>query len=92
MMASKSKINTYMGRFGTKAEAQKRARERQRYGYATRIEKDVAIHRGKKYVGYRLYESQRPVRHTWWAEHLTGESVRAYIARMKRKGIKAFKD
>lgn len=89
-MATKSKINSYMGRFRTKAEAQKRAKDRRRYGYVHRIEKDVVVHQGKKYVGYKLYESQRPVRHTWWSEHLPGESTKAYLARMKRKGIKAF--
>lgn len=89
MAKTKAKINTYMGRFKTKAEATKRAKMRQKYGYAHRIVLDVVVHGGKKYKGYALYESQRPVRHTWWEEHLPGESVVAYLARMKRKGIKA---
>ena len=78
-----------MGRYNTKAEAQRRAKKRQRYGFSTRIVSDDVTHEGKKYKGYRLYESQRPVRHTWWNEHLPGESAKEYLARMRKKGIKA---
>ena len=27
----------------------------------------------------------------WWAEHLPGESVKDYLARMRRKGIRAYR-
>jgi len=90
-MATKSKLNSYMGRFKTKAEALKKAKDRKRYGYATRIVSDTVVFEGKKYRGYKLYESQRPTRHTWWSEHLPGESVKDYLARMRRKGIRAYK-
>lgn len=88
---TKSKYPSYMGRFRTKAEAQKKARMRRRYGYEHKIVKDDVRHEGKLYRGWKLMETQRPVRHTWWAEHLPGESVKAYIARMKKRGIKAYK-
>ena len=54
MAKTKSTINTYMGRFKTKAEATKRAKMRQKYGYAHRIVLDVVVHGGKKYKGYAL--------------------------------------
>jgi len=88
-MASKTKYPSYMGSFQTKAEAQRKAKDRARYGYAHQIVKYTVEHDGKKYVRYKLMESQRPVRHTWWAEHLPGESTKDYLARMRKRNIKA---
>ncbi len=90
-MATKSRFVAYMGWFETKAEAEKKARDRRRYGYEHKIVKDDVKHEGKTYRGYKVMETYRPVRHTWWNEHLSGENVRDYIARMKRRGIKAYK-
>lgn len=87
---TKSKFVSYMGRFKTKAEAQAKAKSRAKYGYAHKIVKDDVKHEGKTYRGWKLMETQRPARHTWWGEHLPGESVKTYLARMKRKGIKAY--
>lgn len=88
---TKSKFTSYMGHFRTKAEAEKRVRDRHRYGYEHYILKDDSRFGGKVYRGWKVMETQRPVRHTWWEEHLSGESVKRYIARMKRKGIKAYR-
>jgi hypothetical protein len=73
-----------------KAAAEKYAKSRTRYGYAHKIIPYQTSYEGKKIKGYKVYESQRPVRHTWWQEHLPRESTRAYLARMKRRGIKAY--
>lgn len=86
-----TKYPSYMGLFKTKAEAQRRAGDRSKYGYAHKIERVVLSVDGRKLVRYKLWESQRPVRHTWWEEHLSGESVEKYLARMRRKGIKAYR-
>ena len=91
-MVTKTKYPSFMGHFKTKAEAQRKVRDRKRYGYDHRIIAVFSLYDGKKYKGYEVMESQRPVRHTWWLEHLIGESVKDYLARMKRRGIKAFKE
>lgn len=87
---TKSKFKRFMGRLKTKAEAEKKARDRKRYGYDHKIVKDDVRFEGRLYRGWKVMETQRPVRHTWWNEHMMGESTKHYIDRMKKKGIKAY--
>ena len=89
-MVTRTKYPIYMGFFRTKKEVTKRAKFRQRHGYAVLIKPVVYKVEGRTIRGYQLYESQRPVRHTWWAEHLFGETPKEYLSRMERRGIKAY--
>jgi hypothetical protein len=88
---TKSKFPSYMGRFKTKKEAEARAKQRKKYGYEHKIVKADTVFEGKTYRGYTLKETQRPVRHTYWGESHFAESPSAYVARMKKKGIRAYK-
>ncbi len=81
---------SYGGYFQTKKEALRHAKIRERYGYAVKIIPKTTTHEGHTYRGYELRESSRPARHTWWGEHLMGESTKSYLARMKKKGLKAY--
>jgi hypothetical protein len=89
-MASKTSYPSYMGVYKTKAEANKKVKDRKRYGYAHKIVPETVVYEGRKIKRYKVMESQRPSRHTWWNEHLPGESVAKYKARMKKRGIKAY--